>query len=55
MNHLLAFVTEGSGKSIRRSISTKPTQGIITKSPFLNAADSYPVDKGLAQYWMLRP
>jgi hypothetical protein len=55
MNHLLAYVTEGSGKSIRRSISTKPTQGIITKSPFLTAPDSLPIDKGLAQYWMLRP
>ena len=54
MNHLLAYVTEGSGKSVRRVISTRPNQGIITKSPFLSAPETLPIEKGLASYFMLR-
>ena len=54
MNHLLAYVTEGSGKAVRRVISTKPHSGIITKSPFFLAPDTMPIDKGLAQYFSHR-
>lgn len=53
-NHLLAYVTEGVGKSATRYISTKPHSGIITKTPFFGRAkDRYTLDKGLAEYFNL--
>jgi hypothetical protein len=54
-NHLLAYVTDGVGKSVERYIYTKPHSGIVTKSPFMSAADRYQLADGLVKYFMLAP
>lgn len=54
-NHLLAYVTDGVGKSVDRYIYTRPHSGIVPKSPFMNAAERYPLSDGLVKYFMLSP
>lgn len=50
-NHTLVAITDKSGM---RKISTQIEDGVTTKTPFFAVADkSYPLNDGLAQYWML--
>ena len=50
-NHLLATALDGSKE---RQIYTTPADGIITKTPFFaRCEDHYPLDRGLAEYFLL--
>ena len=53
LNHLLVCATSGEGESAQRLIHTAPTKGIETKTPFFAAKKTYPITKGLAEYFML--
>jgi len=53
-NHVLVAAIAGKGAALNRYIHTRPTQGIITKSPFFSAKDRYPIDTGMVEYFALR-